>query len=132
MWGFLGDGVVDTRDSARAYRRPFVDGLLAAGHAVVFLQPDRDLLEARRAPLVRYRWDLGFPDLDALIFEWRWPAPGRNTTDSGHRSHQRFGGAVMITGSARQQSPTTGATAAPSPGRPPTTTPPPCTSRRCS
>ena len=87
MWGFLGDGVVDTSDGSRAYRRPFIDGLLAAGHAVVFLQPDRDLLEAGQAPRSRYRWDLGSPDLDAVIFKWRESLPGSNTVDCGTAEH---------------------------------------------
>ncbi|GGL06861.1 hypothetical protein [Mangrovihabitans endophyticus] len=87
MWGFLGHGIVDTPDGSRAYRRSFIDGLIAAGHAVVFLQPDRDLTEARQTPWGRYRWDPGFPDLDAVIYEWRWPLPGRNTTDCDAIGH---------------------------------------------
>ena len=87
MWGFLGPGIVDTPDGSRAYRRPFIDGLIAAGHAVVFLQPDRDLIEAGQTPWGRYRWESGYPDLDAIIFEWRWPLPGRNTTDCDAPGH---------------------------------------------
>ncbi|WP_433300926.1 hypothetical protein ACQP2F_04630 [Actinoplanes sp. CA-030573] len=87
MWGFLDLGIVDTPDGSRAYRRPFIDGLIAAGHAVVFLQPDRDLLEAGQTPRGRYRWDAGYPHLDAIIFEWRWPLPGRNTTDCDAPGH---------------------------------------------
>lgn len=80
MWGFLGSGVVDTPDGSRAYRRPFVDGLISAGHEIMFLQPNRDLAEAGVDLCGHYRWHLGYPDLDAVIFEWRWPLPGRNTT----------------------------------------------------
>ncbi|MFC0530825.1 hypothetical protein [Phytohabitans kaempferiae] len=87
MWGFLGDGVVDTPDGARAYRRPFVDGLVSAGHEIVFLQVNRDLYEAGEDLRDRYRWHMGFPDLDALIFEWRWPLLGRNTTRCGILGH---------------------------------------------
>jgi hypothetical protein len=38
MWGFLGDGILDTPDGSRAYRRAFVDGLISASHEIVFLQ----------------------------------------------------------------------------------------------
>jgi hypothetical protein len=38
--------VVDTPDGSRSYRRPFIDGLTAAGHEVVLLQTNRDLVEA--------------------------------------------------------------------------------------
>lgn len=79
MWGFLGDGIVDTPDGSRAYRRAFIDGLISAGHDVVFLQSNRDLFEGGLDLRGRYRWHLGFPDLDGLIFEWRWPLPGRKS-----------------------------------------------------
>jgi hypothetical protein len=87
MWGFLGDGIVDTPDGSRAYRRPFIDGLISAGHEIVLLQINRDLYEAGDDLRDNYRWHLGFPDLDALIFEWRWPLPGRNTTLCGTVGH---------------------------------------------
>ncbi|NJP35815.1 hypothetical protein [Micromonospora thermarum] len=87
MWGFLGNGVTDTPDGSRAYRRPFADAILDAGHDVIFLQVNRDLLEAGDDLTSSYQWDDGLPQLDALILEWRWPLPGRNTTGceaSGH------------------------------------------------
>jgi len=88
MWGFLGAGVVDTPDGSRSYRRPFVDELLAAGHEVVFVQQNRDLREASLDLTDRYRWEPdGFPELDGVIFEWRWPLPGRNTTRCGTAGH---------------------------------------------
>ena len=87
MWGFLGEGIVDTPDGARAYRRPFIDGLTSAGHEIVLLQINRDRYEAGEDLRDRYRWHSGFPDLDALIFEWRWPLPGRNTTHCGAGGH---------------------------------------------
>jgi len=87
MWGFLGAGVVDTPDGSRSYRRPLVDALLASGHQVVFLQTNRDLIEAGDDLRHRYAWRDGFPDLDALILEWRWPLPGRNTTPCGTAGH---------------------------------------------
>jgi hypothetical protein len=98
LWGFLGAGVLDTPDGSRAYRRSFVDGLVAAGHEIVFLQANRDLVEAGTDLRDRYRWEGGFPPLDVVIFEWRWPLPGRNTTRCGssghtcdlHRQHDLF------------------------------------------
>jgi len=87
MWGFLGEGVLDTPDGSRAYRRPFLDGLLASGHEVVLLQANRDLTENGVDLGDHYCWDSGFPDLNGLIFEWRWPLPGRNTIVCGSPGH---------------------------------------------
>lgn len=87
MWGFLGDGIVDTPDGARAYRRAFIDGLVSVGHEVVLLQINRDLYEAGEDLRDRHHWHMGFPELDALIFEWRWPLLGRNTTRCGTLGH---------------------------------------------
>lgn len=86
-WGFLGAGVVDTPDGSRSYRRSFIDGLMAAGHEVVLLQANRDLVEAGMDLRDRYRWSGRLPPLDAVIFEWRWPLPGRNTTPCGSLGH---------------------------------------------
>lgn len=80
MWGFLGAGVLDTPDGSRAYRRAFVDALATLGAEMVFLQRDRDRLEAGLDLRGSYCWDDGLPPLDALILEWRWPLHGRNTT----------------------------------------------------
>jgi hypothetical protein len=87
MWGFLGGGIVDTPDGSRACRRPFIDGLVQAGHEVVFLQANRDLDEAGLDLRDRYLWHEEFPDLDALILEWRWPLPDRNTTRCSTAGH---------------------------------------------
>jgi len=87
MWGFLGNGITDTPDGSRSYRRPFIDGLIAAGHDVVFLQRNRDLLEAGDDLGHLYRFDAGLPPLDALLLEWRWPLPGRNATTCGSPGH---------------------------------------------
>lgn len=87
MWGFLGNGITDTPDGSRSYRQPFIDGLIAAGHDVVFLQRNRDLLEAGDDLRDAYTWDDGLPPLDALLLEWRWPLPGRNTTTCGTPGH---------------------------------------------
>lgn len=88
MWGLLGNGITDTPDGSRSYRRPFIDGLIAAGHDIVFLQRNRDRLEAGDDLRGIYLWDAAFlPPLDALLLEWRWPLPGRNTTACGTPGH---------------------------------------------
>ncbi|WP_436528411.1 hypothetical protein [Actinoplanes sp. HUAS TT8] len=86
-WGFLTDGVLDTPDGARSFRRAFVDALQAAGHEVVLVQANRDLIEAGTDLTGTYRFDAGLPSLDAIVFEWRWPLPGRNTTACGTPGH---------------------------------------------
>lgn len=87
MWGFLGSGIINTPDGARSYRRPFVDALIASGHEIVFLQGNRDLYEAGLDLRDHYGFHDGFPDLDALFVEWRWPLPDRNTTACGAPGH---------------------------------------------
>jgi hypothetical protein len=87
FWGFLGPGVLDTPDGGRSHRRTFVDGLIAAGHDIVFLQANRDLHEADHDLRSDYRWNEGLPELDALFLEWRWPIPGRNTTGCAADGH---------------------------------------------
>lgn len=86
FWGFLGDGVLDTPDGGRSHRRTLIDGLIEAGHEIVFLQTNRDLDEADAD--LPYQWDpQGFPDIDVLMLEWRWPIPDRNTTPCGTDGH---------------------------------------------
>jgi len=80
FWGFLGPGITDTPDGGRSHRRTLIDGLLRAGHNIVFLQADRDLAEAGHDLTARYTWNRGLPEIDALFLEWRWPIRGRNTT----------------------------------------------------
>ncbi|HWI94894.1 MAG TPA: hypothetical protein VNS60_02375 [Solirubrobacterales bacterium] len=81
FWGFLGEGIVDTPDGGRSHRPTLVAALAERGHELVFLQPNRDLLEAGTPVRVDLRaaWTGGFPELDLLWLEWRWPIPGRNT-----------------------------------------------------
>jgi hypothetical protein len=64
-----------------------VDALIASGHDIVFLQPNRDLNEAGTDLTATYIWDAGLPAVDALFLEWRWPIPGRNTTVCGAVGH---------------------------------------------
>jgi hypothetical protein len=47
FWGFLGPGITDTPDGGRSHRATLIEGLTAAGHDIVFLQPNRDLDAAR-------------------------------------------------------------------------------------
>ncbi|MFJ8477684.1 hypothetical protein [Kitasatospora sp. NPDC094011] len=86
-WGFLGSGITDTPDGGRSHRRTLVDGLIAAGHEIVFLQANRDLAEAGTDLTATYRWNGGLPEIDALFLEWRWPIPARNTTVCGADGH---------------------------------------------
>jgi hypothetical protein len=87
FWGFLGPGIIDTPDGGRSHRRTLIDGILRAGHDIVFLQADRDLAEAGHDLTADYTWDRGLPEIDALFLEWRWPVPGRNTTACGTAGH---------------------------------------------
>jgi hypothetical protein len=87
FWGFLGPGITDTPDGGRSHRATLIDGLTAAGHDIVFLQPNRDLREAGCDLTGRYAWDDGLPGIDVLFLEWRWPIPGRNTTGCGSPGH---------------------------------------------
>jgi hypothetical protein len=86
-WGFLGPGITDTPDGGRSHRRTLVDGLIRAGHDIVFVQSNRDLTEAGHDLTGCYTWDDGLPSVDALFLEWRWPIPGRNTTACGSTGH---------------------------------------------
>ena len=87
FWGFLGPGITDTPDGGRSHRRALIDGLIAAGHSIVFLQHNRDLDQAGYDLRDRYAWDSGLPAIDALFLEWRWPVPGRSTTSCGSPGH---------------------------------------------
>jgi len=88
-WGFLGDGVTDTPDGGRSHRRPLLQALAERGHQLVLLQRDRDSVEAHDPDAGNgFAFDsIGFPALDALMLEWRWPIPGRNTTVCGTPGH---------------------------------------------
>lgn len=87
FWGFLGAGITDTPDGGRSHRRPLVDAIAARGHSVIFLQENRDRLEAGDDLSGTYVFDGGLPTLDLLFLEWRWPIPGRNTTRCGIAGH---------------------------------------------
>lgn len=87
FWGFLGPGVTDTPDGGRSHRRAMIDGLHELGHDLVFLQVDRDRIEAGSDLTDIYLWDDGLPEIDTLFLEWRWPIQGRNTTPCGAPGH---------------------------------------------
>jgi hypothetical protein len=87
FWGFLGNGITDTPDGGRSHRRPFIDALVGRGHDVVFLQADRDRLEAGDNLGGSYAFDASLPGIDVLFLEWRWPITGRNTTVCGSAGH---------------------------------------------
>lgn len=87
FWGFLGPGITDTPDGGRSHRRPLIDGLITAGHEVVFLQRNRDQHEADHDLRRLYAWDDGLPAIDALFLEWHWPVAGRSTTPCGSPGH---------------------------------------------
>ena len=92
-WGFCGEGVVDSPDGGRLTRSLFISSLIQQGHEVTWLQMNRDLdssgspifsLENRtrcggqESILCDMKYDEGFPEIDILFLEWRWPIPGRN------------------------------------------------------
>lgn len=85
FWGFLGSGILDTPDGGRFWRHSIVDQLITLGHEIVFLQRNRDLIEA--GDDLPYHWEEGFPKIDILLCEWRWPLPGRNTTPCDAAGH---------------------------------------------
>ncbi|MGW8604540.1 glycosyltransferase family protein [Streptomyces sp. NPDC055893] len=87
FWGFLSNGITDTPDGGRSHRRPLIDALLDRGHEIVFLQANRDLIEAGDDLGNAYTFHSGSPDIDALFLEWRWPIDGRNTTPCGAEGH---------------------------------------------
>ena len=80
-WGFLGNGVVDTPDGGRSHRMTLLKSLISRGMKIVMLQKNRDLDEAGiDLSTSSLSFDsFGFPDIDILFLEYRWPIPGRNT-----------------------------------------------------
>jgi hypothetical protein len=87
FWGFLGNGITDTPDGGRSHRRPLIDALRARGHDLVFLQADRDRLEAGDDVAGAYTFHPGTPDIDVLFLEWRWAVDGRSTSPCGSEGH---------------------------------------------
>jgi hypothetical protein len=71
-WGFcepLGTlGEAKTPDGHRYGRPVFMDAAHTAGHRVYSLQSRREAV-----PYNNVEYDEGFPDIDVLFVEWRWP-----------------------------------------------------------
>jgi len=71
-WGFCesfeASKDAKTPDGHRYGRPIMVDSLVSRGHQVFSLQQRR---EPTQYPGINY--DLGFPDIDVLFVEWRWP-----------------------------------------------------------
>jgi len=81
FWGFLTsldkNAYVNTPDGERGNRVDFVDEMLKRGHQVVRLQKMRDDEPYPNVGLD----DVGFPDVDVVYCEWRWPT-WKNTGDN--------------------------------------------------
>lgn len=83
-WGFCEpfgtSGEARTPDGHRYGRPIFVDAASSAGHQVYSLQKMRETV-----PYNDVRYDAsGFPDIDVLFVEWRWPTyknSGKNKTE---------------------------------------------------
>lgn len=110
FWGFLGDNKLDddgnrlsTPDGNATYSWSIVWEALRRGHRVIPMMIDRDNpgcnefgFKNFRAFAQQFRTSAykhlvengelfnsyqGFPELDVLLLEWRFPIPGRNTPD---------------------------------------------------
>lgn len=84
FWGFLApleqNTFVETPDGPRGDRIDFVEELLSRGHEVIRLQKMRDLEPYPGVSLE----DEGFPELDFVYVEWRWPTwknSGKNASE---------------------------------------------------
>lgn len=88
-WGFCEDirhsAVTNTPDGGRYTRPLLVKELIKLGVEVIALQPRR---EAK--PIEGLTFDDGFPKLDALLIEWRWPTykNDKNHPDFGKRPYE--------------------------------------------
>lgn len=106
FWGFLGDIKMDSRgdrvstpDGNATYSWSIVWEMMRRGHRVIPMMPDRDqpacdeygvhnfaaFCQKQRTDVYkhllesRYNYlEEGFPELDVLLLEWRFPIPGRN------------------------------------------------------
>ena len=71
-WGFCepfgSHGEAKTPDGHRYGRPIFVDAAISSGHDVYSLQKRREII-----PYSGLKYDDGFPDIDVLFVEWRWP-----------------------------------------------------------
>ena len=85
FWGYLAheaeQTAVETPDGLRGERAFFVTEMLRRGHVVTQLQHrhERSAFAAENSA-VEYDPE-GFPELDVLFVEWRWPRLGKMTDD---------------------------------------------------
>lgn len=78
--GFLWNWIIDTPDGGRSHRPHFLKSLVGAWFHIIMLQKNRDLYEANEN--INLKWitfNNGFPEIDILFLEYRWPITGRNT-----------------------------------------------------
>ncbi|MBM3194158.1 MAG: hypothetical protein FJZ60_00155 [Chlamydiae bacterium] len=89
FWGFLTplekNSYVNTPDGERGNRVDFVEELLKRGHQVVRLQKQRD---DEPYPNVMTD-DAGFPDVDVVYCEWRWPTWKNTGTNPSEPDYNR-------------------------------------------
>lgn len=93
FWGFLTplekNAYVNTPDGERGNRVDFVDEMLKRGHEVIRLQKQRD---DEPYPNVTTD-DSGFPDVDVVYCEWRWPTwknVGENPSEPDYNRQCEF------------------------------------------
>lgn len=71
-WGFCEpfgtSGEAKTPDGHRYGRPIFVNAAVTSGHQIYALQKRREVV-----PYKNINYDEGFPDIDVLFVEWRWP-----------------------------------------------------------
>lgn len=78
-WGFLGNGITDTPDGGRCHRYPLLKQLIRKECSIIMLQKNRDLYEAGEDFESEYlTFSEGYPEIDVLFLEYRWPIPNRN------------------------------------------------------
>lgn len=78
-WGFLGKGIVDTPDGGRSHRYPLINNLIKSNCSVIMLQKNRDLLEVGDDfTNENLTFSNGYPEIDVLFLEYRWPIEKRN------------------------------------------------------
>lgn len=89
FWGFLAplekNTFVNTPDGPRGDRIDFVNAMLARNHRVIRLQKMRDT-EPYPGVMID---DAGFPELDVVYVEWRWPTWKNTGPNPSEPDYQR-------------------------------------------
>jgi len=87
FWGYLTpfeeNTIIATPDGERGNRVDFVEEMLKRGHQVTRLQAQRDEKPYKSVAL---HADGGFPDVDVVYFEWRWPTWKNDEKVGGDRA----------------------------------------------